>query len=632
MRHSFVIVAGLAITAATAPAQQTWYVAAGATGTGALTAPFGKIQQGVQAAQPGDTVLIAPGTYVEQIATVRAGAPGNPIVIKATKGRGSVVVTRAGQVLQIGHPDVHVEGLVVDAQYAASDAVKVSSSGDRLVLRDVEVRRSARDCIDMAAPEGVRIEDSLVHRCLWWNGARQDAHGIVAGSVRGLRIRNVQIHTFSGDAIQLDPGRSLPGWDDVVIENSTMSLRPLDAAEAGFAAGVVPGENAIDTKVNGTAPRATLKVTNTVASGFRNGLIANMAAFNIKENVDAILDGVTVHASTIAFRLRGPGSNGGAWVRLQNAVVHDVSTAIRYEDDIEQLKVAHVTFGTGIGRAFQAASSGWAGVDVRNSAFVGSSLPTEAPADGHNALASVGAFVAAGTHDYRLAAGSALLDKGMAIADVTTDRVGAPRRQGSAPDIGAYERPVTASALALSGAPLSTDPTNSARLSWTSVSGQTGYELERSADGQTFARITTRAADKTSYNNGPLVSGRTYWYRVRPVTSAGPQSYSNVVAVALHAEGSVPAAPRTLTATLSTSSPSTAVVLGWEDASLNEDGFIVERSTDGVAFTKVGTRGVNERSCTSSGLTSRTLYYYRVRAHNSLGVGAPSNVVSIRTQ
>ena len=50
------------------------------------------------------------------------------------------------------------------------------------------------------------------------------------------------------------------------------------------------------------------------------------------------------------------------------------------------------------------------------------------------------------------------------------------------------------------------------------------------------------------------------------------------------------------------------------DNSNNEDGFRIERSTDGVNFTQVAQLGSNVTSYTSSNLTKNRLYYYRVHA------------------
>jgi hypothetical protein len=414
-----------------------YFVAPGGVGNGSGSFPFGRIQDALNAARAGDVITVAPGTYAESLVTVRSGSAEAPITLRATESRG-VVVTRAARVLTVTHAYLVVEGLVFDGQYAADDTVRVASSGDFLVLRDTEVRHSSRDLVDMAAPEGVLIEGSLLHHALNATGGRTDAHGIVAGSVRNLVVRDTKIHTFSGDAIQLDPGRAAPGWDRITIERCQFWLEPLRAAENGFVAGTVPGENALDTKTLASAPRARVIVSQTEAWGFRGGLITNMAAFNVKENVDATFDRVTVSRSEIAFRLRGPGPNGGAWARVQNAVVYDVGSAVRYEDNIERVQVWNTTLGARVTRFFRAASSTAVGLDVRNVLFLGSS--STMPGGQGNMQAAASFFVNAGAHDYRLATGSPAIDAGVTVSTVSRDRLGVSRPQGAYWDVGAYER------------------------------------------------------------------------------------------------------------------------------------------------------------------------------------------------
>jgi hypothetical protein len=422
-----------------------WFVAPGANGTGTAAAPFGKIQLGLNAAQPGDTVTIGAGTYNELLTTVRPGTSTARIVVRAAGPRGSVVVTVAGRVFNVSHAYLTVEGVVFDGQYGLADTVKVSGAASYLTLRNVEVRRSTYDLVDMAAPRGVVIEDSLIHHALNAAGGRTDAHGIVAGAVQDLVVRNTEIHTFSGDAFQLDPGRNLPGWNHVTVEGCRFWLAPLPAAENGFAAGTVPGENAIDTKTNAAAPRAALTIRDTVAYGFRSGLIGNMAAFNLKENVDAMVDGVTVYDSEIGFRTRGPGSNGGAWVTVKNGVVYGVAKAFRYEDDIAVLRIWNTTLGRAVTRPFEAASSGRTGLDVRNLLILGTTRPVEA-SDPSNLLVGSTAFVNASADNYGLVPGSLPVDAGLTLVEVTTDRLGVSRPQGRYYDVGAYELPVAAPA------------------------------------------------------------------------------------------------------------------------------------------------------------------------------------------
>ncbi len=416
-----------------------WFVQPGGTGPGTRTAPFGRIQDALNAARPGDQVSVFRGTYSESLVTVRDGSVEQPIRIRAAEGRGSVIVSTRQTVLIVRHAHHEVDGLVIDAQYALADAIVVRNGGHFFVLRNAEVRRTSRDAIDLAAPEGVLIENSLIHHALNAARGRTDAHGIVAGPVRRLTIRGTEIHTFSGDAIQMDPGRAAPGWTDVTIEGCRLWLRPLPAPENGFPAGTVPGENGVDTKALIGLPRARIVIRDTVAFGFRGGLISNMAAFNLKENIDALVDGVTVYDSEIAFRIRGGGKGrAGALAGIRNAVVHSTVTAFRYEDAIENLRVWNATIGGGVVRAFLAGSATATGMEVRNLLVLGSTLPPEA-SHPSNLITGAKAFVNAAAHDYSLVEGARAVDAGVPLPDVRSDRRGTPRPQGRGWDAGAYE-------------------------------------------------------------------------------------------------------------------------------------------------------------------------------------------------
>lgn len=416
-----------------------WYVAPGGQGDGTSAAwAFDTIQKGLDAAQPGDIVIVATGTYNESLQTKRDGVDGNRIQLAADTGN-DVVVTSSGRVLRVDHAFFTVEGIVFDGQYGDSDAVDINDSAEGFILRRSEVRHSGRDCVDMGAPSDVMFDRCDIHHCLDSREGRTDAHGIAGGSVRNLLIHDTKIHDFSGDGVQLDPGRELPGWDGLRIEQCDIWLEPLSQAENGFAAGTVPGENAVDTKTNDDAPRASLTITDTSAWGFRGGLISNMAAFNLKENIDVLLDRVTVYDSEIALRLRGPGSHPGAWVRVQNALVFDVDVAVRYEDDIENLRLYNATFGLDVGAAFVEASSDASVLDVRNLLFLGDVMPTEAMGVSSNMLATEDFFEGASTGEYTLADGAPAIDAGEAIDGVTHDWYGVERPQGAGVEVGAFE-------------------------------------------------------------------------------------------------------------------------------------------------------------------------------------------------
>jgi hypothetical protein len=71
----------------------------------------------------------------------------------------------------------------------------------------------------------------------------------------------------------------------------------------------------------------------------------------------------------------------------------------------------------------------------------------------------------------------------------------------------------------------------------------------------------------------------------------------------------------------------TEVNLVWEDNSADETGFKIERSISGGSWSQIATVGANITSYKDTGLVAGTKYGYRVRAYNTVGDSAYSNVV-----
>jgi hypothetical protein len=89
-------------------------------------------------------------------------------------------------------------------------------------------------------------------------------------------------------------------------------------------------------------------------------------------------------------------------------------------------------------------------------------------------------------------------------------------------------------------------------------------------------------------------------------------------------------APSSLTASVSATASGSAGLLHWTDNATTELGFKIERGTDGINFTPINVVGANSTSYTDPApLTSGVTYYYRVRAYNSGGNSAYSNVANI---
>jgi hypothetical protein len=164
-------------------------------------------------------------------------------------------------------------------------------------------------------------------------------------------------------------------------------------------------------------------------------------------------------------------------------------------------------------------------------------------------------------------------------------------------------------------------------LAWRDNSAnETGFEIERRSGTNPFLRITTTAANVSTYRDTGLQPNTLYTYRVRAVTPTGFTGYTNDASATTVGP---PTAPSGLTATGISGS---AIRLTWTDNSADEDQFQIERKTVGGTFAPVATVGPNVTSFTDVGLLSGTSYIYRVRARSVAGTSDWSNEATGRTQ
>ncbi len=172
--------------------------------------------------------------------------------------------------------------------------------------------------------------------------------------------------------------------------------------------------------------------------------------------------------------------------------------------------------------------------------------------------------------------------------------------------------------------PLLADNMNNVRLTWKDNSAdETGFEVESSTNGTTFIKATTTAANVTQYEINLTTSTKNY-FRVRAIKGGLASGYTNIVDYDMG-----PESPLDLKATAVSSSQ---INLEWSDRSTDETGYELERSVDGMIFTKIATLGANVVSYANTGLSANTLYYYRVRGVKGSAGSAYAHIVNAKTQ
>ena len=154
-------------------------------------------------------------------------------------------------------------------------------------------------------------------------------------------------------------------------------------------------------------------------------------------------------------------------------------------------------------------------------------------------------------------------------------------------------------------------------LSWTDVSGETGYYIERSADGSSWSSLITKSANSTSHSDTGLTPGSTYYYRIAAFNASAQSSWSPT-----SSSPTFPDAPGSFTvATIGGS----YLDLTWVD-SAGATTYLLERSDDGGSnYFTVATPGVGVQFFGDTGLTVGETYFYRIYASNSGGTSSAAS-------
>jgi hypothetical protein len=404
------------------------------TNDGSLGSPFCTLARAVEAAGPGDEILLRGGTYHIDGTFVIEGKSGSiaePIVIRAYPGESphfrnandDFLPWTVFMLLRDAHHWV-VDGGIEDARDTSADqpGLTVSHVGhafrllgsSNIVIRNTRIQDTTNQMISLqelqvsgepdAPTHDVTIENNILQRAgflVHADGDHQNGEGIYLGKHGGGDfVFNVVIQRNRFDSFDADCIDAKHDVHHLTIQDNVFSSCMMDtlcSSADGWAE--CYGFAAVDIKPTLTGPDPENIICNNVFMTIPSA--SQRAAINLESNA-------TVY----------------------NNLVYDlaVSDGIRIDGDNPFTpKVYSNTVDLPADRAIVNAAGG----DVKNN------IGPEAP---YNLSASSVTFVDDAAGDYRLASGSAGIDEGFALgAPFDVDIRGVPRPQGDGWDLGAYE-------------------------------------------------------------------------------------------------------------------------------------------------------------------------------------------------
>jgi hypothetical protein len=159
------------------------------------------------------------------------------------------------------------------------------------------------------------------------------------------------------------------------------------------------------------------------------------------------------------------------------------------------------------------------------------------------------------------------------------------------------------------------------------------FVIERSIDDINYTQIAKINSDPTfatsrNFIDKKIEEGVTYFYRIKAGSNTeGDSPYLGSI-FGIIISNTVPNAPYGLVAKLNNGK----VDLTWRDDSSKEDGFVVEKSSDGgVTAVSIAELGRNVTSFKDENVLPGKIYYYRVKAKNAVGSSGYSNIEIVTT-
>jgi Lyzozyme M1 (1,4-beta-N-acetylmuramidase) len=153
---------------------------------------------------------------------------------------------------------------------------------------------------------------------------------------------------------------------------------------------------------------------------------------------------------------------------------------------------------------------------------------------------------------------------------------------------------------------------NSINISWSKVSGANGYRVYRATSSRgtyTYLAQTT----STSYKNGSLTTGKTYYYKIRAYKKSGTSKIYGGYSSIKYAKA-VPAVPASVKAAASAYD---SIAISWNGVAGASGYRIYAATSKSGAYSLIKT--TTSKSYINTKLATGTAYYYKVRAFRTVG-------------
>lgn len=415
------------------------------SGTGTATTPYCTIAKAAKMAVAGQTVVVAAGTYVDEVFPWRSGTPTAPITFRPADGA-RVVISGPRHGFTVSNQSwISVSGFEIDDTTGSGiyvyNATGVTLSGNTIrrsgtrvqgssqygmYLNSMSSSRVAGNLVTDNSASGIYVTNASTNLTIAGNEVSWNAYGYVRNAV-GIDLRSGpnlvkdnRVHDNEDSGIQLYPG----GDSNTVVDNliyhnkgfTSVQLSNCNHPPTGAVDGCITGDHGVD----------NYGVTGSTIVG--NTVVDNVAAgINVEGDAAGTPTGIAL-ANNVAVdnAVACPDGAGGAvkCPRTRGNLRVDATSQTGTSLDFDLLWVS----GTGETQAV------WGTTSYKTLATFRAASGTEA-----RGLESDPLFVARDQADLRLRSGSPAIDSAnsAALGQQTADATGAPRVDDPAtPDTG----------------------------------------------------------------------------------------------------------------------------------------------------------------------------------------------------